>query len=119
MDQVIAIIDSYGYWPMVRQVFSDGWFHERIGEKADPKEVMAGLEASRGVLMALERIAGEGLVLNRTEITLADIHLAPMIDYFVRAPEGAEALAGHKALAGWWDWVKSDGTLRETDPIAD
>src|SRR5260221_718590 len=31
MDQIIAVVDSYGYWPMVRQVFSHGVFGPSMG----------------------------------------------------------------------------------------
>lgn len=33
MNQVVSIIDSYGYWPMVRQVFSHRVFRPRLGER--------------------------------------------------------------------------------------
>src|SRR5579871_5451798 len=50
MDQIIAIADSYGYWPMVRQVFSQGVFRPRLGQPADTAEIGRGLVASAKVL---------------------------------------------------------------------
>src|SRR5436190_22444990 len=35
MDQLIGIIDSYGYWPMVRQVFSHRVFRAAAGRPVD------------------------------------------------------------------------------------
>ena len=43
MDQLIGVIDSYGYWPMVRQVFSHGVFRPAMGQPADRPEVERGL----------------------------------------------------------------------------
>ena len=43
MDQLIGIIDSYGYWPMVRQVFSHRAFRSAIGRPVDEAEVAQGL----------------------------------------------------------------------------
>ena len=118
MDQVIAVIDSYAYWPMVRQVSSHGFFRPHFGEESSREEVDAGLEASARILSFLDGVAGEGEVLTGRDITLADCHLAPMMDYFVRAEEGKAALAPHRALQGWWDRVSGLDVLQATDPFA-
>ena len=39
MDQIIGVVDSYGYWPLVRQVFSHRVFRPAIGQPADEAEV--------------------------------------------------------------------------------
>lgn len=117
MDQVIAVIDSYGYRPMVRQVASHGFFRALMGEPADRAEVEAGLEASLPVLDFLEGVAAEGLVLTGRHMTLADWHLAPLIDYFVRVDQGREMLARHAALQRWWNDVSGLAVLKATDPL--
>jgi glutathione S-transferase len=116
MSQCISIIDSYGYWPMVRQVFSHRVFRPLQGEPSSEEEIHKGLAAARKVLAALDRLAAEGLILDVARITLADCHLAPMIDYFVRAEEGAEALAAFGALSKWWSRASRLPSLAETDP---
>ena len=118
MDQVIAVVDAYAYWPMVRQVSSHAFFRPSAGEQSSREEVDAGLEASRTVLAFLDGVAGEGEVLTGRDITLADCHLAPMIDYFVRAEEGEAALSPHLALRRWWDRVSVLDVLKATDPFA-
>lgn len=117
MDQVIAVIDAYAYWPMVRQVSSHAFFRPSFGEKSSREEVEAGLEASRKVLSFLDGVAGEGEVLTGREITLADCHLAPMMDYFVRPEEGKAALSTHLALQRWWDRMSVMDVLKATDPF--
>src|SRR5262245_22222582 len=57
MDQLIGVIDSYGYWPMVRQVFSHRVFRAAAGRPADESEVTRGLAGSVKVLAALEALA--------------------------------------------------------------
>ncbi len=117
MDQVISVIDAYAYWPMVRQVSSHAFFRPFFGEQSSREEVDAGLEASRKVLSFLDGVAGEGEVLTGRDITLADCHLAPMMDYFVRAEEGKAALSPHLALQRWWDHVSDLDVLKATDPF--
>ena len=119
MDPVISVVDSYAYRPMVRQVSSHAFFRPFFGEESSRAAIDAGLEASRRVLSFLDRIAGEGLVLGGRDLTLADCHLAPMIDYFVRAEEGRAALSAHRALQGWWDRISVLDVLKATDPFAD
>jgi len=90
--QAISIVDNYGYWPMVRQVFSQAVFCPFEGKPSSRDEIASGLRGSHLALTALESISAEGLVLNGQGMTLADCQLAPMIDYFVRSEEGAQTL---------------------------
>ena len=119
MDQVISVIDAYAYWPMVRQVASHGFSRPLFGESASREEIETGLRGSGKVLSFLDGVAGEGVVLSGREITLADCHLAPMMDYFVRAQEGKAALSAHVALQGWWDRMSGLDVLKATDPLTD
>lgn len=118
MDQVISVVDAYAYWPMVRQVSSHAFFRPYFGESSSREEIEAGLEASRKVLSFLDGVAGEGLVLGGRDISLADCHLAPMVDYFARAEEGKAALSSHPALQRWWEQVSVLDVLKATDPFA-
>jgi glutathione S-transferase len=118
MDQVISVIDAYAYWPMVRQVSSHGFFRRLFGEQWSREEISAGLEESRKILSFLDGVAAEGLVLSGDDLTLADCHLAPIIDYFVRAEEGKAALSPHRALQRWWCRTSALDVLRATDPFS-
>jgi glutathione S-transferase len=117
MDQVIAAIDAYAYWPMVRQVASHGFFRASFGEPSSRDEVAKGLDASRRVLAFLDGVAAEGMVLSGHDISLADLHFAPMMDWFVRADEGKAALAAHPALHAWWRAMSRLEVLKATDPF--
>lgn len=108
MTQIISIIDNYGYQPMVRQVYAKAVFAPAKGEPIQDWQVQAGLEASHKVLTALEPLI---VPQSATEISLADLHLAAMVDAFVAAPEGARMLAGFPRLSRWWD------IMRDSDPV--
>ncbi|MFK7763422.1 MAG: glutathione S-transferase family protein [Roseobacter sp.] len=115
MAQVIAIVDAHAYWPMVRQVFAHRVYRPAEGLVADESVVSQGAAAAETVLGALDRIAKEGLVLNRRTATLADCHLAPMVAAFAAAPEGRIALQRHGTLSAWWQSWKTRDTTRATD----
>ena len=116
MQQIVGVIDSYGYWPMVRQVFSHRVFRPHLGGEADEDEVRRGLQASATVLRALEGLAGDGPWLLGQQLTLADIHLGPMMAYFAPAPEGGALLARFPRLSGWWSRIAARPSMVESAP---
>ncbi|WP_299794430.1 glutathione S-transferase family protein [uncultured Marivita sp.] len=116
MAQVIAILDSYGYWPMIRQVFSRRVFAPHEESTCNETEVAEGLESSLRVLSALEAIAAERRVLTGDAVSLADCHLGGMMDYFTRAPEGADLTQGLPCLDAWWQKVRVRPSITGLDP---
>lgn len=115
MDQLIGIIDSYGYWPMVRQVFSHRAFRAAAGRPVDEAEVAQGLIGAAKVLAALEALASEPF-LTGPDLSLADLHVGAMVAYFTLAPEGAAALDTYPRLAAWWARVRQRASFAATDP---
>ena len=116
MDQIIGVVDSYGYWPLVRQVFSQRVFRPRVGQPTDDAEVARGLAGAARALAALEDLASSGTFLLGATPSLADLHLGAMIAYFAAAPEGAAMLGRHRRLAGWWDRLKMRPSMAATAP---
>jgi len=116
MTQIISIVDAYAYWPMVRQVFSHAVFRPRVGEPVDPAEIGRGLEGSARALGALEALAAAGAFLVGGQLSLADLHLAPMLAYFVTAPEGRQLLPEYPKLSGWWQAMQQRQSVATTDP---
>jgi glutathione S-transferase len=116
MDQIIAVVDAYGYWPLVRQVFSHRVFRPASGQPADEPEVAKGLAASTKVLRALEELIVPGSFLTGDKVSLADFHLGAMLAYFTAAPEGSALLADHARLAGWWQGFARRPGMAATDP---
>jgi glutathione S-transferase len=117
VSQIISLIDSYAYWPLVRQVFSHGVFRPRQGRQADPIEYQRGLEAAPLVLRTLDLLAtGDGFLI-ADSLSLADIHLAPMIGYFTSDPRGEVLLKQHGRLSAWWSVISLTKNFLETKPV--
>src|SRR3979409_1098535 len=116
MDQIIGVVDSYGYWPLVRQVFSHRVFRPAIGQPADEAEIERGLAGATKVLAALEALAAPDAFLVGPALSLADLHLGAMIAYFAAAPEGAALLRNHPRLAAWWVRLSRRPSFAATDP---
>ena len=116
MAQIIAVIDAYGYWPMVRQVYSHRVFRPRTGQTANEAEIGSGIVASERAVRALEALAGESQFLVGKQLSLADLHLAPMMAYFTAAEEGRAVLACHPKLSAWWELMRYRSTFAATEP---
>ena len=116
MDQIIGIVDSYAYWPLVRQVYVNAVGLPRRGQTGDPREIASGLAAAAKVLAALEGLTADAAFLVGPAPSLADLHLLPMIAYFGEAADGAALLARHPRLQNWFTRIKTRPSFAATDP---
>jgi glutathione S-transferase len=116
VNQILSVIDSYTYWPLVRQVFAHGVMGPRLGRSVDPDDVERGLAASTRTLDALENLATGGTFLIGDALSLADVHLAPMVSYFTEHDQGRQAIARHARLNDWFTAVSRRAALLETKP---
>jgi glutathione S-transferase len=113
----MAVIDADGDRPMVRQVFEHRIFRPREGVACDEAEVAAGVAASAPVLDVLDGFAREGLILSGKSLSLADLHVGPMLDNFVAAREGRAMLETKRALGEWWARFSEAPCMRPTRPL--
>ncbi|MBS7543722.1 glutathione S-transferase family protein [Ancylobacter oerskovii] len=102
MNQLIGIADAYAYPALVWGVYVERVEKPARGGIADEAAVDAALATARLCIGALAEVMGDGPWLAGAALSLADLHVAPMIDYFVKAPEGAALLGDVPALADWW-----------------
>lgn len=116
MAQVISVTAGQVYWPLVRQVFSNGYYLPRLGLAGDDATLGVGLARAPGVLAALEAVADEGLVLDAQRITVADLMLAPMLSYVNAVPQGAQRLATYPALTRWHIAMAARPQMQATRP---
>ncbi len=116
MDQILSVFDSYGYWPMVRPVFVQQVMRPRLGQPTDASETERGLRDAEKVLAALETLAAEEAFLVGARLSLADLHLGAMMDYFTAAPAGLAMLDRHARLGAWWRHLQRRPSIAATDP---
>jgi len=115
-DQIISIIDSYAYWPLIRQVFSQGYFNKAFDLDVDLSDLAIGLEAAPQVLAALDDLIVEQGFMKTGQLSLADIHLGPIISYYELVPDAAKSLKGYPSLSNWWNTISKLTGLVESKP---
>jgi glutathione S-transferase len=105
--QIIGMLDAYAYRSMVWDVAV-----ERL-EKEVPDEALIanGLRQAETVLRVLTSLKAPGPWLLGDQLTLADLHAAAIIAYFLKVPEGQKLLAYFPAIQAWWDGIANRPSL--------
>jgi glutathione S-transferase len=118
MNQIISIADGYVYPQIVWGLYVECIEKPKRGEVPD----QARVEKARGVaLISLDVLAGllsDERWMCGDRLTLADLHLAPMLDYALQVPELRQMFAEHHTLGGWWQRVTALESFRETQPTS-
>jgi len=107
MNQVMSMLDSYAYRPMVWDVYVQRIVIPGSGGAADEALVSAALPEIEIVFGELERALGDREYLAGESLSLADLHAYPMLRYFIETGEGAEMLAGFPRLEAWMKHMQS------------
>lgn len=117
MTQICAIVDSYGYAPMIGKVFWQAAIVPMQGGTPDQAVAAEGLAQAERALDAIEGLvaAGEGMLCGDA-LTLADLHLVPVVEYFVMAEAGRAALAARPRLAAWAQRIAARPSVVKTRP---
>ena len=107
MGQAISIMDNYAYRSMVWGVYVERVDKPQRGRAPDLDRIAVAREQTRVCLNALERLAPSADWLAGGELTLADLHAAPMFALFMKTPDAQEMAPQHTRLAAWWRRIGS------------
>jgi len=114
MNQIISILDNYCYRPMVWDVYVQRVVVPSGGGLADEASIAAALPGLRLVLEQLDDWRGERDFLVGQALSLADLHLYPMLSYFIETAEGASMLKTFPRLQQWMRMMQSRRSVRAT-----
>lgn len=104
-NQLISLADAYAYRSLVWDIYVERVERPAEGRAPDEARIAAALPMARTCLAAISELMGDQPWLAGPELSLADLYLASMIDYFVRAPEGEAMMREYGRLAAWWERV--------------
>jgi len=114
MNQIISIIDYYGYDAIIRRIVLHRLLPQLIGG-CDPAVIAAAIPKAKLCLGEFDRIKGSGKFLAGDHLSLADLYLAPVLFYLALTPE-APLLAEHARLASWWEMMQQRSSYKTTQP---
>jgi glutathione S-transferase len=114
MNQVVGILDSYAYRPMVWGVFVERLRLPLSGGVPDEARIAQSLAAARTCLSALVPLVEGTPFLVAPHLTLADVHAFPILAYLALAPEGRQLLAEFPVLDDWLTMMNSRASVQRT-----
>jgi glutathione S-transferase len=116
MQQIIGILDSYAYRPMVWGVFGGGVLSSARGTspEAGAKAVSEALNQSAVCLDVLEKLSEGDDWLVGGRLTLADLHAFPILRFLSLAPEGMSLLARRQRLFRWFHAMLARPSVMKT-----
>jgi glutathione S-transferase len=113
MGQMTGMLDAYGYRAMVWDVAV-----ERLEKEAPDEALIAGgLRQAETVLRVLSSLKAPGPWLLGDRLTLADVHAAPVIAYFVKVAEGRDLLARFADIRDWYAQVVERPSFVRTEKV--
>jgi glutathione S-transferase len=115
-NQLISIADNYAYPHLVWGVYVERVSKPGRGVPTDEDKLVAALPKARNCLTAMSQLMGDAPWLVGEQLTLADLYAAPMFDYFLMAPEGADLIREHANLREWWARMASRPSMAATQP---
>ena len=116
MTQIIAIIDNYGYPAMIGACVIQRVVVPMMGGEPDEAAIAEAVPQAETAAAALDDLLGDNAFLAGDAISLADLHLIPVFDYFRATPEGGNALEGKKSLQRWWNDISTRPSVAATQP---
>jgi glutathione S-transferase len=107
MNQIISVLDSYTYKPMVWDVYVQRIVVPGSGGRADEALIAEALPMLRAVLQEIDSWRGDREFLAGDALTLADLYAYPMMRYFIETAEGATMLESFPRLQRWMAQMQS------------
>ncbi len=116
MTQIVSIIDAYAFQPMMRQAFTNRVVCEKFDLAPDEDIFAAAMVESKAVLTAINHLCGSAEFLCGKDLSLADLQLAPVIDYFQMFDEGSSLLSEFDKLVNWYHEIRVRPSIESTRP---
>ena len=104
-NQIISIADNYAYPHLVWGIFVECVEKPAQGAAVDEAAIAALRPKAQTCLNAISELMGDSRWLAGDALSLADFYLAPMMDYFLQAPEGRDMIRHYPNLETWWSRI--------------
>jgi glutathione S-transferase len=101
VNQVMSIVDSYGYTPCVHGLFIPRVLAPSLGGQTDMQKVESAKEPAALFVSEVERLLGSEQFFGGANVCLADLHAFPVVTYLAATPEGKTILEGAPNLRSW------------------
>lgn len=116
MNQIIGIVDAYGWRAIVGGVLVNRVLKPQMGLATDEAAIAAALPRARLVLAEIARLQGEQEFLAGPRLSLADLAALPPLYLFSRVPDGEAEFAAQPGLLAWTRRMRERQSFVVTKP---
>ena len=114
MNQIVGIVDWYTFPYVTVGVCAERLFSQLFwGRPADEANVSKAMPLARTCIAELERLKGPNTFMAGGAVSIADLMLAPHLEYFRATAEGA-ALLRSTSLDGWLTRMQARPSMQAT-----
>ena len=114
MNQLIGITDFHVTKDVSARISWPRLVAPRFGMPTNEQDVHDAIPGAEICIAEIARLMDGGTFLAADHLSLADIMLAPHLDFFADTPEGAAIMARHPALLAWLAAMRARPSMQAT-----
>jgi glutathione S-transferase len=118
VNQVMSIVDSYGYPASITNIFIPRVLVPALGGQTDEVQVEAAKPRAALFLKEIGRLLGEASYFGGATVSLADLHVLPVLTYLRATPEGQALLAATPNIVAWMNRMNKRSSVQAVMPTA-
>lgn len=118
VNQLMSIVDSYGYAASITNLFIPRVLVPMLGGQTDEAQVEAAKPQAALFLAEAERLLGASNYYGGDKVSLGDLHLLPVLTYLRATPEGQALMAAHPRLGAWMERMNQRASVQALMPAA-
>ena len=118
VNQVMSIVDSYGYPASITNIFIPRVLVPALGGKTDEAQVEAAKPRAALFLKEIGRLLGGASYFGGASASLADLHVLPVLTYLRAIPEGQALLAATPNIVAWMGRMNERRSVQAVMPAA-
>jgi glutathione S-transferase len=115
MDQLMNICDWYLFQGVANVIGFQRVIKPRLmGQAADEAAIVEAMPKANAVFEELSRLLGGGAFFTGDAVSLADLMIAPQLDFFTLTPEWAPLTAQRPNLSAWLSRMNDRASMKVT-----
>ena len=118
VNQVMGIVESYGYPASITNIFIPRVLVPSLGGQTDEAQVAAAKPQAELFLKEIDRLLGSASFFGGDSVSLADLHVLPVLTYLSATPEGEALLAARPNLTAWMQRMNARASVQAVMPAA-
>ena len=114
MNQIVGIVDWYVFPTITVGITAERLMAQAFWNRAtDEATIAKSLPGARVCINELARLKGAAPFMTGDSVSIADLMLAPQLEFFQATPEGQELIGG-STLEGWLTRMSSRASMQAT-----